>query len=188
MVIFQNKAEAQKMEHELKVHGYPAQSLNFEGNQSSTESLTIGDVFCSFTGKVDTAKVMLSITVPDGQDDRVAHLLESFGAMNVNKLQAGMPAAPQSGFSAETEAEFHKHFEMNYAATGKSYESYAHAYHYGHSLANDPRYLSSNWNWTEASTKPKWAAAGHGKWEDYKGAVQQGWDKVRDPAFNEPKN
>lgn len=86
------------------------------------------------------------------------------------------PSSPQS------DVDFRNHFQTNYANSGKTYESYAPAYQYGQSLASDPRYTSGNWSSVEAGAQKEWASRGTGKWEDFKGAVQQGWNKVRDSA------
>ena len=82
--------------------------------------------------------------------------------------------------STQYDTDFRNHFKTNYANSGKAYESYAPAYQYGQSLADDPRYASGNWSSVEAGARNDWASKGSGNWEDYKGAVQQGWSNVRD--------
>lgn len=86
--------------------------------------------------------------------------------------------AEQSGYGA-FEPHFRQDFERNYSKGGSSYETYAPAYKYGHTLANDPKYSKGDWSSVEAAAKNDWSKQGSGSWEDMKAAVRTGWDKVR---------
>ena len=91
-----------------------------------------------------------------------------------------LPGSQTRASASPVDNDFRTHYQTNYASTGNAYESYAPAYQYGQTLANDPRYKSGNWSSVEAGARQDWASKGTGKWEDFKGAVQQGWNKVRE--------
>jgi uncharacterized protein (TIGR02271 family) len=95
--------------------------------------------------------------------------------VEVTSLDADGSGASPAGYDPE----YRQHFQAVYAPRGAAFESYAPAYQYGQTLANDPRYVSSDWATVEPAAQKDWNTRGTGKWEDFKAAVQHGWDKIR---------
>ncbi len=123
------------------------------------------------------ARVVEEITVGKQSSESTQTIRDSVRHTEVEVEQLASKAAPASSYS---DSDFRNHFAANYGTTGKQYEAYAPAYRYGQTLGSDPRYTSSNWSAVEANAQKDWASKGTGKWEDFKGAVQQGWNKTRD--------
>ena len=76
--------------------------------------------------------------------------------------------------------DFRASHKSTYGKSGQTYETYSPAYRYGYDLANDKKYAGSDWSSVEADARKSWEKSGdQGAWEDFKDAVQYGWDKVR---------
>lgn len=79
------------------------------------------------------------------------------------------------------EPEYRQDFQSRYAAQGGTFDDYAPAYRYGHSLASDPRYQGRAWNEIEPAAQLDWERQHRGSsstWERFKMAVQHGWQRV----------
>lgn len=75
--------------------------------------------------------------------------------------------------------DFRSDFETRYGASGAQYETYAPAYEFGHRMSGDPRYQGRSWSEIEPTLQTEYARANpNSTWEQVKGAVQHGWEKV----------
>lgn len=159
------------------------QSVNRPATEADFDAFKEGTIELTETAEEavvsKTARVVEEIVVGKEASERTQTVRDTVRHTEVEVEQLGAGTNRSANGFADYDSEFRKHFETNYATSGKSYDSYAPAYQYGHTLANDPRYLASNWSAVEAGAQKDWAAKGSGKWEDFKGAVQEGWNQVR---------
>jgi hypothetical protein len=91
---------------------------------------------------------------------------------------AAASAAVQHRFE-DYEPEFQRHCRTARAGREQSYAHEAPADRYGYDLATDPRYAGRDWSAIEAEARRGWEARHQGSWEEFKGAIRYGWDKVR---------
>ena len=85
------------------------------------------------------------------------------------------------GGSDDMDAGFRSDWERNYRALGGSYEDYAPAYRYGHTLSGDARYAGRRWDEIEPDLRSDWERQHPGSaWERFKAAVRHGWERVTD--------
>lgn len=153
----------------------PASEADFAAFQEGTIELTETAEEAVVSKK---ARVVEEIVVGKESSEKTQTVRDTVRHTEVKTEQLGANQ-PRSS-SPQFDAYFRNHFKTNYASSGRAYESYAPAYQYGESLANDPRYSSGTWSSVEAGAQKDWATKGTGNWEDFKGAVQQGWNKVRE--------
>jgi len=73
--------------------------------------------------------------------------------------------------------DFRSNYKSLYSGKGK-YERYQPAYQYGYTLATDSRYRGRNWSEIEPEVRKSWNTQNQNSWEEFKDAVQYGWDKV----------
>ncbi len=74
---------------------------------------------------------------------------------------------------------YRNHFNRTYGNRGLSYERYQPAYRYGSTLYNNPRYAGRDWNDIETDVRRDWEGRGQGAWEDFKDAIREGWNNVK---------
>ncbi len=79
------------------------------------------------------------------------------------------------------EPEFRKHHKAHFAK-GSTYDDYAPAYQFGHTLAGDERYRTAEWTTVEPQARKSWEAKHKGTWEEFKDSIRHSWDKVRGKA------
>ncbi len=73
---------------------------------------------------------------------------------------------------------FRQHFNNNYSRMGAGYDynNYRNAYRYGYGLGADQRYQNYDWNRLEPEARKNWQNQySNMNWNDYRGAVQEGW-------------
>lgn len=70
---------------------------------------------------------------------------------------------------------FQRHFQKTYAGQDAIYDNYRPAYRYGFDLANSARYQDKDWKDIESEVHKRWEDRNPGTWEDYKGAIYEGW-------------
>jgi stress response protein YsnF len=80
----------------------------------------------------------------------------------------------------EMETRFHRDFDANYSGTGYTWEHYTPAYRYGYNLASDPQYTNRDWDEIEGDVRTRWEAHNEGTWDDFAGAIEYGWEQVKD--------
>lgn len=131
------------------------------------------------------ARVVEEVVVGKDASERTQTVRDTVRRTEVEVEQLGANQAASSASNFDTA--FRDHFDSNYSGGGKAYESYAPAYQYGQTLANDPQYASSDWLSVQPDAERNWASQGSGKWDDLKSAMQQGWNKVRDSASSPKK-
>jgi len=82
----------------------------------------------------------------------------------------------------DSDSEYRKHWNTNYASSGASYDDYEPAYRYGARMRGDARYMGRNWDDVESDLRSDWdtryASSGASTWEQFKAAVRHGWDRM----------
>jgi hypothetical protein len=78
--------------------------------------------------------------------------------------------------------DFHTHYTTHYANTNFTFDDYKPGYHYGYTLATNPRYRSySTWAELEPEARREWNTQYQDSaWENFKDSVRYGWEKVKD--------
>ena len=74
---------------------------------------------------------------------------------------------------------FRRHYDTSYANTDYSYNQYEPAYRYGYDLATHPTYRNRDWNQIEPEARRQWEERNRGTWDEFKGAVQHGWNELK---------
>jgi uncharacterized protein (TIGR02271 family) len=83
------------------------------------------------------------------------------------------------GEKDEDRADFRRHWQQEYAASGEPYETYEPAYEYGYRSANDARWKGRGWSDVESDLRTDYAKEDPGStWERIKAAVRHGWEKA----------
>ena len=131
------------------------------------------------------ARVVEEVVVGKDDSERTQTIRDTVRHTEVELEQLGAGNTPRLAGFADYDSAFRHHFETTYGAGGRSFDAYSPAYKYGYTLANDPQNLSSPWSDVEVTAERDWTAKGSGKWEDVKGAVQEGWNKVRSGASSQ---
>ncbi len=80
----------------------------------------------------------------------------------------------------ELERRYQDDFEMNYAGGMYAWDQYNPAYRYGYNLATDPSYADRSWEEIEHEAEMRWEEQNQGTWEEFAGAVEYGWEQVKD--------
>lgn len=75
--------------------------------------------------------------------------------------------------------DYRNHYQRTFSSAGYTYEDYKPVYQYGHSLANDPRYVANDWNNIEGEARGRWEEHNPGTWEQFKDSIHYAWDKAR---------
>ena len=79
----------------------------------------------------------------------------------------------------EVSKSFQSDYKTKYGTTGEQFDTYAPAYAYGYSRANDPQYKGKSYNDVETDLRSEYETENPGgTWDKFKGAVQTGWNKV----------
>jgi uncharacterized protein (TIGR02271 family) len=85
----------------------------------------------------------------------------------------------QLGKGQDYAADFRKDWQTRYAGSGETFETYEPAYNYGYRSASDPRYQGRNWSDVEEDLRTDYLRSNpNSKWDQAKGAVRYGWEKV----------
>lgn len=141
--------------------------------------------------------VLVSVEAAEEEVDRASGILARHNPVDVRERAAEWrsagwaPAEHEVARPAERrlpmehrpfvdlDADYRRHFESTYAATGVPYERYEPAYRYGYSLAYDSRYADMDWSAVESHARRGWDDTGYGAWEHYRDAVREGFERVR---------
>lgn len=81
--------------------------------------------------------------------------------------------------ATDYDTDFRSDFQTRYGSRGSDYNSYAPAYQFGSTYANNEQYRTGDWSTVEPNMRRDWESRGHGKWDDFKDAIRFGWDRVR---------
>lgn len=98
--------------------------------------------------------------------------------------RAAAPGGAASGAAMtrpyeDYEADFRKDYQTRYGTLGGSFDEYAPAYRYGHTLGSDARYRGKDWSAIEADAERDWGQRyPDSAWERFKLAVRHGWESV----------
>jgi hypothetical protein len=80
----------------------------------------------------------------------------------------------------QLERAYHDDFDVNYAGGTYNWNHYSPAYRLGYDLATDPQYSNRSWEEIEADAESRWAREFDGAWDEFAGAVEYGWEQVKD--------
>jgi hypothetical protein len=83
------------------------------------------------------------------------------------------------GTSDDDEQYYRKHWSGQYAAGGGHFDDYDPAYRYGHSMAGSDSYRGQSWEQVEVELRNTWEHTyPQSAWDDFKAAIQRGWERV----------
>jgi uncharacterized protein (TIGR02271 family) len=88
-------------------------------------------------------------------------------------------AAAVGGRFEDYEPDFQRHCRTARAGREEAYAHAAPAYRYGHDLATDQGYAGRDWATVEVEARRGWEASHQGSWDEFKDAIQYGWERVR---------
>lgn len=130
-----------------------------------------------------TARVVEEVEVGKEVSQRTETIQDTVRHTEVQvERGAGEERSQDAQFSRsyeDYEADYRNDFQTRYASLGGSYEDYAPAYRYGHTLASDPRYQGRDWSSIETEAERDWGQRNpEGTWERFKLAVRHGWERV----------
>ncbi|MEP7284470.1 MAG: general stress protein [Chloroflexota bacterium] len=93
---------------------------------------------------------------------------------------ATQTTAPSAyGFDRYDE-DFRNHFRTNLSSSGYTYDQMLPVYRYGYDLANNDRYVTSDWTTAEPEARRSWESRNPGNsWDKFKDAIRFAWDRVR---------
>lgn len=95
----------------------------------------------------------------------------------LNATDAG--TAGRSSAAQDYSTDFRRHFETQYSGSGATYNTYAPAYDYGYSMANNPQYRGKRFEEVEDTLKTEYARNYPGSaWDKMRNAVRYGWERV----------
>lgn len=78
------------------------------------------------------------------------------------------------------DADFRNDYQTCFVTTGIAYERFEPAYHYGYTLATDPRYEGRGWSEIEPDARIYWSNYhSDSPWEQFKDAIRHGWEAVK---------
>jgi hypothetical protein len=79
------------------------------------------------------------------------------------------------------EADWRQHYQTYYGTAAYEYDYYRPAYQFGSSLRDDMKYRDWDWSRLEAEARKTWTKRyPDSPWEDIKGAVRHGWERVKE--------
>jgi uncharacterized protein (TIGR02271 family) len=124
------------------------------------------------------ARVVEEVRVGKDISERTETVRDSVRRTEVNVEQ--LPDAGESGFD---DADFRRHFQQRYGASGASYSDYGPAYEYGYANANDPTYRNRSFDEVEPDLRTDYERRyPNNTWEKVKDSVHYGWDRVTGKA------
>lgn len=124
------------------------------------------------------ARVVEEVRVGKDVSERTETVRDSVRHTEVNVEQL-----PKSGDSEIDDADFRRHFQQSYGATGASYADYGPAYEYGYTNASDPTYRNRPFNEVESDLRTDYERRyPNSTWEKVKDSVRYGWDRVTGKA------
>lgn len=91
----------------------------------------------------------------------------------------GLEMDPRKSRFEDFDTEYRDNFATRFAASGYSFEQFSPAYHYGYSLAGDPRYQGGTWDEIEPEARREWEQRNPGTWPTVRDAVQHAFERVQ---------
>jgi uncharacterized protein (TIGR02271 family) len=126
------------------------------------------------------ARVVEEINVRKDVDERVETVRDSVRRTDVEvERLGGNGRQTMTGTAYETfDPDFRTHYQSAFSNMG-NYDRFQPAYRYGYTLASDNRYQGRSWREVEPEARKAWDTQNQNSWEEFKDAVQYGWDRVR---------
>jgi len=130
------------------------------------------------------ARVVEEVVISKETGERVETVADTVRRADVTVEKVpGTSARTSAGQSFETyERDFRRDYESTLGRTGQAYEYYAPAYRYGYTVANDPQYVSLDWEAANDDLRQSWEARNPGTWQKIQSAVHYAFDKARGRA------
>jgi uncharacterized protein (TIGR02271 family) len=174
------EADVQLREEHVRVERRPVDRPATEADLNAAREQTIEMTETAEEAVIGkTTRVVEEVVVGKEATERKETVRDTVRRTEVEVEDVGAGRTGPARSFKDDEEYFRNHYKTNYASSGASYERYSPAYEYGYTLANDPRYRSSDWASVESQARTDWASKGHGTWEDFKAAIRHGWDRVR---------
>lgn len=129
-----------------------------------------------------TPRVVEEVVISKGVNQRTETVQDTVRRtdVEVEQLQGERALGTYSTFAPR----FRSHYDTTYATSGRAYTEYEPAYRYGYDLATDDRYRGREWDDIAEDVASDWAREFDENWEDFKAAVREGWEEVKD-AFDD---
>ncbi len=74
--------------------------------------------------------------------------------------------------------DFQRHYQTNYANSGRAFGAYEPAYRYGYGLGGRTDWRGRTWTQIEPDVRRDWESRNQGPWENFKDAVRNGWERA----------
>jgi uncharacterized protein (TIGR02271 family) len=126
-----------------------------------------------------TARVVEEVVVGKEVENRTENVSDTVRRTRVDVENTNGGATGMTNWD-EFDTRWRSHYNQFYGGSGRNYEYYQPGYRYGYTLANDQRYAGRGWALVEPDVRRDWEATGQGAWEDFKDAIRQGWNEVRE--------
>lgn len=129
---------------------------------------------------------LVAVKADESQVSAVSEIMRRYGPVDLEERSAQWREGGWSGFEVDDddymyyEPRYRQHYLSNYAQNNNDFDYYAPAYRFGHDLAYNEDYEDYEWNDLEADARQTWQTKFEGAWDDFKDAVRQGWQEVRD--------
>jgi len=121
------------------------------------------------------------------RSSRVSDSIHNSGRTSASATTTGFDRFGPSDWESDAQyrifdPDFQSHYTTNYANRGHNYDYYRPAYYYGYWLAGHERYRDWTWDKIEPEARREWVRRGdlQETWEDFKGAVQHAWMRVKE--------
>lgn len=136
-----------------------------------------------------SARVVEEVEVGKDISERTETIQDTVRHTEVKVDRGGAEGGAASGIASavtgrlrpyeEYEADYRSDFQTRYATGGGSFDDYAPAYRYGHTLAGEQRYEGRGWDAIEPDARRDWESRyPESSWERFKQAVRRGWERV----------
>jgi uncharacterized protein (TIGR02271 family) len=121
------------------------------------------------------ARVKEEVVIEKEAHTRTETIRDNVRHTDVNVEQLG-----KDRMARDFDGDFRRDFSTRYGSMkGADYDTYAPAYHYGLTSASDPRFKGRSWDDVQDTIKTDYMRQNpNSKWENAKGAVRYGWEKV----------
>jgi uncharacterized protein (TIGR02271 family) len=125
------------------------------------------------------ARVVEEVTVHQDVEEHTETVRDTVRRTHVDVDQEGARSTTRLPGIETYDADFRQHHTSTFASSGGAYADYEPAYRYGYELAGNERYRGRDWAAVEVDARRDWESRHAGTWEQFKGAIRYGWDKVR---------
>jgi hypothetical protein len=129
---------------------------------------------------------LVAVKTEENLVDDVSNIMRRYGPVDLEERSAEWRESGWTGFEVADdeyvyyEPRYRRHYSANYAQGSHAFDYYAPAYRYGYDLAYNEAYDDYDWSDLEPEARSTWDEKFDGAWEEFKDAVRQGWQEVKD--------